>query len=72
MSPVVILGCLVIIPVVLLMVLRVNAALVFLSVCLGSVLTNFLGPDVNSLLDLVSKQASRTITASRSSSHWSS
>ncbi len=66
MTPAVILGCIVLVPVVLLMVLRINAALVFLSLCLGSVLTRFLGPNVDSLLSLVSKQADHTISASQS------
>jgi hypothetical protein len=65
MTPVVLLGCIVLVPVVLLMVLRVNAALVFLSLCLGAVLTRFLGPDTDSLLSLFSAHTSKTITASQ-------
>lgn len=65
MSPVLILASIALIPVVLLMVLRVNAALVFLSLCLGSVLTTFLGPDANDMLSLVSAHASRTVSASQ-------
>jgi hypothetical protein len=52
MSPEVVLGLIVIIPVVLLMLLRVNAALVFMSLCLGSVLVQFVAPDANSFLAL--------------------
>lgn len=37
-------------PVLLLMVLRVNAAFVFLSLCLGSVLVQFVGPDAATIL----------------------
>jgi hypothetical protein len=39
---------LVVIPVVILMLLRINATMVFLGLCLGYVLTQFLGNDVNS------------------------
>jgi hypothetical protein len=66
MTPVILLSSLALVPVVVLMVLRVNAALVFLSLCLGSVLTTFLGPDTNSLLSLLSAHASTTISASQS------
>jgi hypothetical protein len=66
MSPAVIVAAIVLVPIVVLMVLRVNAALIFLSLCLGSVLTTFLGPDVNDLLSLVSSHTSKTITASQS------
>jgi len=65
MPPAAIIGAIVVLPIVLLMVLRVNAVLVFLSLCLGSVLTQFLGPDVNDLLNLASSHSSKTITASQ-------
>lgn len=45
MSPDVILLVLIAVPVLALMVLRVNAALVFLSVCLGSVLLKYVGDE---------------------------
>lgn len=38
-------------PVVVLMVLRINATLVFLSLCLGYVLMQFLGPDAKSFAE---------------------
>lgn len=44
---------LVIIPVVLLMVLRINAALVFLSLCLGDVLVQFVSDDAGSILGAI-------------------
>lgn len=66
MSPALILGCIVLAPPVVLMVLRVNAALVFLSLCLGSVLTRFLGPDANGLLTLFSAHSPKAISASQS------
>jgi hypothetical protein len=37
-------------PVLLLMILRVNAAQVFLSLCLGSVLVQFVGPDAATIV----------------------
>ncbi|HSX47588.1 MAG TPA: hypothetical protein VLF63_02330 [Patescibacteria group bacterium] len=43
-----------IIPVILLMWLRVNAAIVFLSLCLGDVLVQFVAPDANQFLALFS------------------
>lgn len=54
-APEIILGAIVLVPVVLLMLLRVNAALVFLSLCLGNVLVQFVGGDAHSLLTLFSK-----------------
>lgn len=39
-------------PIVLLMLLRVNAALVFVSLCVGYVLAQFLGSDTQSFADL--------------------
>ena len=54
MSPAVILAAIVLVPVVLLMVLRVNAALVFLSLCLGDVLVQFVSPDANSFFSFLS------------------
>ncbi len=52
MSPQIILGAIVLAPVLLLMLLRVNAALVFLSLCLGNVLVQFVAPDANSFVTL--------------------
>jgi len=54
MTPEVILGSIVIIPAVIIMLLRINATLVFLSLCLGSVLVQFVVPDANSFLELFS------------------
>jgi len=48
--PVITLIAIVVAPVVLLMLLRINAALVFLSLCLGSVLVQFGAGDASSLL----------------------
>jgi hypothetical protein len=61
MSPELLLGVIVAAPVILLMVLRVNAALVFLSLCLGSVLVQFTANDANSFLTTFS--GSHTVTS---------
>jgi hypothetical protein len=53
MSPLVLLIIMAVIPVILLMVLRVNAAIVFLSLCLGSVLVRFVGSDTQSFVNLL-------------------
>jgi hypothetical protein len=53
-TPEVTLGAIVLIPVVLLVLFRINATLVFLSLCLGDVLVQFVAPDANSLLQLFS------------------
>lgn len=54
MNPLVFLAALALVPVVLLTVLRVNAAIVFLSLCLGSVLVRFAGSDASSFVNLMS------------------
>jgi hypothetical protein len=54
MTPEVVLGAIVLIPAAFLMLLRVNATLVFLSLCLGDVLVQFVAPDANSFLQLFS------------------
>ncbi len=61
MSPELILGAIVLAPVVLLMVLRVNAALVFLSLCLGNVLVQFIANDASDFLTTFS--SNQTITS---------
>ena len=61
MTPVIILGGIVLVPVVVLMVLRINAALVFLSLCLGDVLVQFVAPDANSFLTLFSAHVPKGI-----------
>jgi hypothetical protein len=53
-TPAIILGAIVVVPIVLLMVLRINAALVFLSLCLGDVLVQFVSGDTNSFAALFS------------------
>ena len=48
------------------MVLRVNAALVFLSLCLGNILVQFVAPDANSFFTLFSAHTSQKVSASNS------
>jgi hypothetical protein len=50
MDPLIILIGLLAAPVILIMVLRINAAQVFLSLCLGNVLVQFIGQDAGTLL----------------------
>ncbi len=52
MTPVITLAAIVLVPVLLLMVLRVNATLVFLSLCLGDVLVQFVSGDAKDLFGL--------------------
>lgn len=54
--PVIALAAIVLGPVILLMVLRVNAALVFLSLCLGDVLVQFVANDTSEFLALHADQ----------------
>ncbi|HVX24362.1 MAG TPA: hypothetical protein VG992_03425 [Candidatus Saccharimonadales bacterium] len=60
MSPALILALILFIPVVLLLALRVNATLVFLSLCLGDVLTQFVGKDASSFFSFL---ANNRVTA---------
>ena len=58
-APTLTLAAIVLVPVVLLMVLRVNASLVFLSLCLGNVLVQFVAKDTTDFLTLHANQVSR-------------
>lgn len=57
MDPNIILIALLAAPVLLLMLLRVNAALVFLSLCLGAVLVQFVGPDAATIVSSTSARS---------------
>ncbi len=46
MNPLIVLGIVSVLPVVLILLMRINAALVFLALCAGSVLQQYLGDDV--------------------------
>jgi hypothetical protein len=50
MDPIIILVALLAVPIIALMYLRINAALIFLSLCLGNVLVEFIGPDAAKIL----------------------
>ena len=56
MSPELTLALIVLVPILVLMFFRINAALVFLSLCLGNVLVQFVAPDAGSFLELFSAQ----------------
>ena len=60
MTPEVTLTLIVLMPVALLLGLRVNATLVFLSLCLGDVLTQFVAGDANDLLGLLASSNAHT------------
>ena len=53
-TPLVLIAAMVAVPALLLIVLRINAAIVFLSLCLGSVLVQFAGSDASSFINLFS------------------
>lgn len=54
MSPTLILSLVVALPIIALTLLRINAALVFLSLCLGDVLVQFVAPDATAFFALFS------------------
>lgn len=57
MDPLIILIALLAAPVVIIMVLRINAAQIFLSLCLGNVLVQFIGQDAGTILASASARA---------------
>ena len=62
MTPDLTFAAIVLVPIVLLMVLRINAALVFLSLCLGNVLVQFVARDADDFFSLLeSSNATGTI-----------
>jgi hypothetical protein len=54
MSSAITLACIIFIPIAIIIALRVNATLVFLSLCLGDVLAQFISSDTNSLSGILS------------------
>jgi hypothetical protein len=62
MNPLVIIAGIVLVPLIVLTVLRVNAAVVFLSLCLGSVLVKFVGEDANSFIGLFTNSSGYTLS----------
>lgn len=67
MSPELTLAAIVVIPAAVLMVLRINAALVFLSLCLGNVLVQFVASDASSWLTTFSSSHTTTIVTTTNS-----
>lgn len=67
MSPELTLAAIVLIPAALLMVLRINAALVFLSLCLGNVLVQFVASDASSWLTTFSSSHTTTVVTTTNS-----
>jgi len=63
MNPQITLGALVLIPVIVVMFLRINAALVFLSLCLGDVLVQFVAKDTTDFLTLHANQVPQAANA---------
>jgi hypothetical protein len=53
-TPLVLIAAMVGVPIIILLALRINAAIVFLSLCLGSVLVQFVGNDTSSFINLFS------------------
>lgn len=66
MNPLIILIILLAAPLLILMVLRINAAIVFLSLCLGNVLVQFIGPDAGTILASTAARAPHMPPASQS------
>lgn len=67
MNPEIILGAIVLVPAVVLMVLRINAALVFLSLCLGNVLVQFVASDAGAWLTTVTSSQTTTVLTTTNS-----
>ena len=65
MTPLVLIIGMIALPVVLMAMLRINAAIVFLSLCLGDVLVQFAGQDASSFINLFS--SSKTVSSSTAS-----
>jgi hypothetical protein len=66
MSPEVSLAAIIIVPVIVLMIMRINAVLVFLSLCLGDVLVQFVSGDTKSFISLFTTNNPKVVNASMS------
>jgi hypothetical protein len=66
MSPEVSLALIVLVPVIVLMLMRINAVLVFLSLCLGDVLVQFVAGDTRSFISLFASKNPKIVNASTS------
>jgi hypothetical protein len=67
MNPTLTLAAIVVIPAAVLMLLRINAALVFLSLCLGNVLVQFVASDASSWLTTFSSSHTTTVVTTTNS-----
>lgn len=65
MSPELLLAIIIGVPIIALMVLRINAVLVFLSLCLGDVLVQFVAPDMRQFITLFASSSSQLVSASK-------
>jgi hypothetical protein len=66
MDPTIVLAAVIVAVVVVIMFLRINATLVFLSLCLGAVLMQFISNDANSFIDLFNTKAGQSVSADNS------
>jgi hypothetical protein len=66
MDPLIFLIAALAVPLLLLMFLRINAGIVFLSLCLGNVLVQFIGPDAATLMSSASARAPGSVPPSQS------
>lgn len=64
MSPEISLAAIILVPLIVLMALRINATLVFLSLCLGDVLVQFVAPDTKSFITLFATHNAHVVNAS--------
>jgi hypothetical protein len=69
MTSAIMLACIIVLPIVILFFLRVNATLVFLSLCLGNVLTQFVATNSNTFAGLLSS-SHVTATLHPTSNTW--
>jgi len=64
MDPAIILGAIIIIPVLILMLGRISASLVFLSLCLGNVLVQYVGPESSNFVNVLTPQVQGLVNSS--------
>ncbi len=63
MNPLIILGFIILAPIALVMLLRVNAAILFMSLCVGEVLVQYVGSDATSLIAIFSSHSTQLSTS---------
>lgn len=67
-APSITLAAIVLVPVIILMLMRINASLVFLSLCLGNVLVQFVAKDTADFLTLHADQVSQKVSTTGNNS----